>query len=171
MYRGSSFLLQRDYHVHDEAVRIILKYEALRGIACGELLNRIDLLFKLSDELVEHYRSIRQSVEDQRNEMDRGKRHGKTRSDISQTLITKILMGTLGCCPAYDRYFIQGIGEQWDISKTFSRESIKALATYYLRNQNVFDRIRRKTDGGLRYPQMKILDMAFWKQGYHLENG
>ena len=31
-----------------------------------------------------------------------------TKNNLSETLITKILMGTLGCVPAYDRYFVKG---------------------------------------------------------------
>ena len=33
-------------------------------------------------------------------------------NELSDTLITKILMGTLGCVPAYDRYFIAGIKKE-----------------------------------------------------------
>ena len=56
MYRGSLFLLQKDYKVHIPVVK--------------------------EQEL---------------------------KNQLSFTLITKILMGTLGCVPAYDRYFIAGI--------------------------------------------------------------
>ena len=61
MYRGSSFLLQKDYKEH-------------------------------------YYYIIMQKVKEQ-----------ALKNQLSFTLITKILMGTLGCVPAYDRYFIAGI--------------------------------------------------------------
>lgn len=53
MYRGSSFLLQKDYRVHIDAVKIILKseYKELFGIDCNKLKENenIELLFSLHD--------------------------------------------------------------------------------------------------------------------------
>ena len=55
MYRGSSFLLQKDYKVHKDAVIEIYKeeYKVLWGISCEEILkeDNINLIFKLSNRL------------------------------------------------------------------------------------------------------------------------
>lgn len=163
MYRGKAFLLQRDYKIHHEAVKMITdrKYAALRGITSRELIDNVDLVYELYNRLKAYYESVRSTVRETK---------GKTaKADVSQTLITKILMGTLGCCPAYDRYFIRGIGEL-GFCKSFSADALTELAEFYAKNATSFDKAARKTEHGLAYPQMKILDMAFWKYGYTIEN-
>lgn len=57
----------------------------------------IDEIMALCDEIVAAYRK-----KTRQDDLDRG----KTASD---TLVTKILLGTLGCAPAYDRYFRQAL--------------------------------------------------------------
>lgn len=46
--------------------------------------------------LEQYYDKIRHEVKEQ-----------ELKNQLSFTLITKILMGTLGCVPAYDRYLLQ----------------------------------------------------------------
>ena len=100
MYRGSSFLLQKDYKIHKTAVCEVLKseYDVLRGIEL-QCFNdeKIDILFGLIGRLNTIYQNIKKSVETKNNDRD-----------TTDTLITKILLGTLGCIPAYDRFFING---------------------------------------------------------------
>ena len=72
MYRGSSFLLQKDYRVHIPVVSEIL-----------------------SNKYANYYDGIRRKV-----------KGSALKNNLSETLITKILMGTLGCVPEYDRYFV-----------------------------------------------------------------
>lgn len=105
MYRGSSFLLQKDYKVHIPVAKELLKpeYNPLLGIECRELKKDSNkgLLRKLNSFLSEYYYEARKTVKGE-----------DLKSPISYTLITKVLMGTLGCVPAYDRYFIEGIKKQ-----------------------------------------------------------
>ena len=102
MYRGSSFLLQKDYRIHIPVVKELLKekYDSLAGIDCVELKREENqrLFEDINAFLDEYYCDIRSEV--------KGK---EVKNQLSYTLITKILMGTLGCVPAYDRYFISGI--------------------------------------------------------------
>lgn len=42
----------------------------------------------------------------------KGVKEADVKNKLFMTLITKILMGTLGCVPVYDRYFIDGIKDQ-----------------------------------------------------------
>ena len=62
MYRGSSFLLQQDYKVHEEAVREILRsdYDLLQGITCKELTNEQSQkrLWHLYERMREIYKAI-----------------------------------------------------------------------------------------------------------------
>lgn len=162
MYRGSSFLLQKDYLVHIPAVEEILKpqYNQLAGIECKEYLKdkNLDLLQKLNEALANIYNPIRLSV-----------RKGEPKNNLSSTLITKVLMGTLGCVPAYDRYFISGVKNKGVSSGIYSSRSILKLAKFYENNRVQFESVRKEMKvNDLTYPQMKILDMGFWQIGFNL---
>ena len=154
MYRGSSFLLQKDYKVHEPVVKEILKdkYDLLVGINCSELKNERSwqLLDELSDFLREYYDYVRKDIKGQ-----------NLKSGISDTLITKILMGTLGCVPAYDRYFIDGIKKQKVATGNYNKKSIRQLVDFYENNMDKIEAVREKMKvNDLPYPQMKLLDMG-----------
>lgn len=159
MYRGSSFLLQKDYKIHIPVVKELLKeeYDPLAGIDCVELKREENqrLLEKINAFLDEYYSNIRGEV-----------KNIKVRNQLSSTLITKILMGTLGCVPAYDRYFISGIKKQKVASGNYNMKSIGQLVDFYEKNIVELENIRKDMKvNGMAYPQMKILDMAFWQIG------
>ena len=102
MYRGSSFLLQKDYKVLVPIVEEILKpeYDCLFGVACVGL--RED---EVQGSLEKLYKYIAKNFQPIRNEVA-GR---EVPTPVSPVLITKILMGTLGCVPAYDRFFQDGV--------------------------------------------------------------
>ena len=159
MYRGSSFLLQKDYKIHIPVVKELLKeeYDPLAGIDCVGLKREKNqrLLEKINAFLDEYYSNIRGEV-----------KNIKVRNQLSSTLITKILMGTLGCVPAYDRYFISGIKKQKVASGNYNMKSIIQLVDFYEKNIVELENIRKDMKvNGMAYPQMKILDMAFWQIG------
>lgn len=163
MYRGSSFLLQKDYKIHIPVVKELLKeeYDPLAGIDCVELKREKNqrLLKKINAFLDEYYSNIRDEV-----------KNIKVRNQLSSTLITKILMGTLGCVPAYDRYFISGIKKQKVASGNYNMKSIGQLVDFYESNIVELENIRKDMKvNGMAYPQMKILDMAFWQIGLDLD--
>jgi len=86
------------------------------------------------------------------------------------TLITKILMGTLGCVPAFERYIDDGVKKYGIASALFTSRNIYNLSKYYVENSNDFESWRRTIScESLEYPQMKILDMCFWQIGYNLD--
>lgn len=159
MYRGSSFLLKKDYRVHIPVVNKILcnKYDVLAGADYKTFLDEDNqaLLWELSEKFEEYYKGIRRLVKGE-----------NIKNPVSKTLITKILMGTLGCVPAYDEYFIKGIVKEKVAKGTYNKESIKALASFYERYNEKLDAERcnwRVED--IEYPQMKLLDMGFWQMG------
>lgn len=79
-------------------------------------------------------------------------------------------MGTLGCVPAYDRYFIAGIKKCKVATGTYSIKSVMQLADFYEKHAESLDLMRDKMKVyDLTYPQMKILDMGFWQLGYDLD--
>ena len=166
MYRGSSFLLQRDYKVHTDPVKEILKpeYDCLLGISCRDLIKNenIEKLNQIYESLRNYYDNIRKTVKDK-----------ETKFEVSDVLITKILMGTLGCLPAYDRYFVSGIKNTKVACGTYGKKSINQLANFYIANEEELEKIRKnmllKNDNTL-YPQMKLLDLAFWEIGAFYES-
>lgn len=163
MYRGSSFLVKEDYRVHIPAVKEILKadYDPLYGTDCAVYKEKPArrLLGKIYGELGSYYKGVRDSV------------HPGVASPVSETLITKILMGTLGCAPAYDRYFLAGLKTDKRFSRVFGIESISQLTDFYLGNIEEFETLRESfSRRGVKYPQMKLIDMGFWQIGFDLEN-
>ena len=165
MYRGSSFLLQKDYKVLVPIVEEILKpeYDCLFGLACTELRND-DVqaqLKKLYASIADDFHPIREEVAGR-----------EVASPVSPVLITKILMGTLGCVPAYDRFF--GIGAKYlGLEKdTYQEKSFRELADFYEAHNDRLEEARRGFEvDGLIYPQMKLLDMGFWQIGFERDAG
>lgn len=163
MYRGSSFLLKKDYKVHKEVVKEILldNYDELWNMDIRDYLKTESqkLLMELVSNIKKIYNSVRLSTIDK-----------EVKNEISNTLITKVLMGTMGCVPAYDRYFIKGIKKYKKASGTFSVKSILNLVEFYGENYDDFENARKKMKiGNIKYPQMKIIDMCFWQIGLELE--
>ena len=160
MYRGSSFLLQKDYKVHTPIVEEILKpeYDCLFGLACADLRESEvqGSLEKLHKYIAKHFRPIRNEVAGR-----------EVASPVSPVLITKILMGTLGCVPAYDRFFVDGIKKHKVTTQEYSLNSVRRLADFYEAHNDRLEEARRgmRTED-LTYPQMKLLDMGFWQIGF-----
>lgn len=163
MYRGSSFLLQKDYKVHIPVVKELLseKYDVLAGIECVSFREKSNqqLLLDINSFLGQYYDKIRREVKEQ-----------ELKNQLSFTLITKILMGTLGCVPAYDRYFIAGIKNQKVAIGNYNLKSIMQLVDFYEKNSARFEPVREKMKiEGMPYPQMKMIDMGFWQIGLELD--
>ena len=165
MYRGSCFILQKDYKVHTPIVEEILKpeYDCLFGLACADVRNN-DVwaqLKKLYDYIDGYFDPIRKEVAGR-----------EVASQVSPILITKILMGTLGCVPAYDRFFEEGARYLGLEKKTYQKKSLLELAAIYEAHNDRLEEARRgmRTED-LVYPQMKLLDMGFWQVGFERDAG
>lgn len=163
MYRGSSFLLKKDYKVHKEVIQEILldKYNRLWDINIKEYSKNENrkLLMELVINIGKIYNRVRLSTENK-----------IVKRGVSNTLITKVLMGTMGCVPAYDRYFIKGIKKYKVASSNFSEKSILNLMEFYNKNYTRLEKIREKMKiGNIKYPQMKVIDMCFWQVGIDME--
>ena len=160
MYRGSSFLLQKDYKVLSPIVEEVLKpeYDCLFGVACVGLREDEvqDRLEELSDYIAAHFRPIRDEVAGR-----------EVVSSVSPVLITKILMGTLGCVPAYDRFFQDGVATYKVTTQEYSAKSVRRLVDFYEEHNDRLEEARLgMRTGDLIYPQMKVLDMGFWQIGF-----
>lgn len=164
MYRGSSFLLQKDYRIHMPVVEELLKpkYNSLMGIECKQLKEETNkkLLQEITDLMSIYYNKIRLSIKED-----------IPQNNVSMTLITKVLMGTLGCVPAYDRYFIAGIKNEKISTGNYNIKSVLKLVDFYEANFDKLECAREKmTIDNLPYPQMKMLDMGFWQLGFEMDS-
>lgn len=151
MLRGGAFLLQKDYKVHLPAVRLLLepRWESLWELSRENLLDRAfaDTVMQLAEALTEVYR---QEV-------------GETPTG---TLLTKILLGTVGCTPAYDRFLTLALKETGAAYHKFGRRSLCEIGRLYAVNWDELEPIRAKcSERGLTYPPMKILDMCLFQYG------
>lgn len=160
MYRGSCFIFHKDYKVLSPIVEEILKpeYDCLFGAACTNLREPEvqERLAKLSDDIADYFWPIRNEVAGR-----------VVARQVSPVLITKILMGTLGCVPAYDRFFVDGIKKYKVTTQEYSPSSVLALAVFYEAHNDRLEEARRGMRvGDLTYPQMKLLDMGFWQVGF-----
>ena len=107
------------------------QYNPLVGIAAEELIKNknLDLLDGVSTR-------IRKAYADELPSFD------GVINNATDTLVTKILLGTLGCVPAYDRYYVQAV-KQYGIS---------------VGNYNSLH--------GAEYPMMKLMDMCMWQVAF-----
>ncbi len=122
------------------------------------------------DDLIKELREVlRKKLKD-----TKGKKVDK---NITEALITKILMGTIGCMPAYDSYFKKG-RKGTQIARTIDNQkknAFKTLVDFHFFYKKALDKIRGEIDkyeretynknDSIEYPIMKLIDMHFWKKG------
>ena len=94
---------------------------------------------------------------------------------ITETLTTKILLGTYGCIPANDRMYKTGVGA-FGGTQRLGLNSYSEIMRFYWSNWN---NIRMHLEGAplaiqddpeTPYPPMKLMDMCFWQIGSCIEN-
>jgi len=156
MYRGSSGLLQKDYKIHIETVEIIGKYPELR---CSKN-NEVDV--SCITEIVEIIKHLKEYYESFQYITSKNKSRNITSTD---TLISKILLGTLGCLPAFDRLFIKGVKKSDQEFKNLKEKSINSLFDYVGIHNEELKEIQTLYP---QYPIMKLIDMYFWQVGFDL---
>lgn len=156
MYRGSSFLFQKDYLFHRQAVQLLLSHEwsdlwhpSATFLSQSKNAQRImDLSAKLNQIYM-------QAAERER--------------DLTDTLTTKILLGTLGCVPAYDINFKKAARKLSRGLATYTATSVLTLARFYSEHEDAFEPLRLSCNQyGVDYPPMKILDMCLFTYGQQL---
>lgn len=161
MYRGSSGLLYKNHKVHIKAIEI-LKQEKYSNLYCSEInevsSDNIRLISEVFDELSSYYSEIKyrksyNSVEKSINPTD--------------TLITKVLLGVMGCVPAYDRYLLLGLTKIGVNNKKFSEDSLLKIFEYINKNYNSIKLAQNNLNKkfNLYYPIMKIIDFYLWELG------
>lgn len=158
MYRGKSILLQRDYKIHHKAIEKINEHHNLRKAFSEKLPNETEIknIYNLVGEI-----------------------KGSYDGNVTDTLATKILLGTLGCVPAYDRFFVNGIKFFKKTGSTLNEKNYKKLILWCKNNKTGLNEAKEKvdldvlsnrTEGEFKYPIMKIVDMYFWTKGKNMDD-
>jgi hypothetical protein len=152
MYRGSSFLLRRDYTVHKRTIEALFseRFAALWGREIGS--NPADEEY--ADLILQAAGAVRSSYEP----------FGRA----SDTLVTKILLGTLACLPACDRFFIDGFkrtGHQYSSVNALFVKRMVGFCTKFAGELRQ-EQSRIALASGADYPLMKLADMYFWQIGF-----
>ena len=151
MYRGSAFIASKDYLVHKDAVAAVEEYYCrLQNLNLSGCFDNIDHVFSLAKKLECAYKN---NADD----------HLAT-----EILITKIMMGTLGCAPAYDKYFCKGLRER-SLPQAFSKKSYKKMLNFCKEESDEFEKVQlhlnQRADGFVKYPIMRVVDIYFWQRG------
>ncbi|MBQ8468607.1 MAG: hypothetical protein IJ542_02495 [Clostridia bacterium] len=142
----NSFLMENDYHIFENVVKVILKddYNLLWNTSYDSLNDKKEDFFK---KLI----AIRDDIN------NTFKQYLNRDKNISQTLITKILLGTISCCPAYDTNFCKGIPQGKDF---YSDNSVRKLIDLVCDN-DIFHKLAEES----HLPIMKVVDMVYFKIG------
>lgn len=130
MVARGSFLMKHTWRILKPVIEILSKpeYKELRNPEIETVEENIDLLIGLRDKID---KSLRPYHDD------------KT---VSYTLISKILLGTLGCTIAYDRNVKIVLSATEIASAKFEPDSINSLYEYYNQNKKDFENIRNKIE-------------------------
>ena len=178
MYRGSTILLQYfDYTVQIGAVKILLnpKYSLLFGYCPfseeTNLKTFYELFYDVYNELFDYYKKEVKIA--QHNTIERYNKVGypipKKSPDVTPTLITKILLGVYGCCPAYDTFGVSAIK---DLGINVYKHNVpniedlinKVNSIPSLKKQMTTNLAKLKAINPL-YTCMRVLDLILWSKG------
>ena len=166
MYRGSAGLLQKSYKIHEGAIEIIKGYLYLRS----EMIFADDWkkgVANLQEELMKYYGSS--NFWFPRIKKKSGIKIVEKDNKIkpTDTLISKIILGTLGCLPAYDGYFLAGIEkENKNFKIRLGSDSLSQLSKIISDKDFEIKECKKIWE---EYPTMKLLDMYYWQVGFDLD--
>lgn len=152
----NSFLMQKDYKIHAEVVRVIYQpeWEALWDITPDKLSQEwyAARIMNLCEAITEAYVASGAGIP-------------------TETLLTKILLGTIGCAPAYDRYFKKALSLTGAAQQSFGARSLMALGKLYIARMDEFEALRRHCSERVEYPAAKVIDMCFFEYGLQMDGG
>lgn len=81
------------------------------------------------------------------------------------------MLGTLGCVPAYDRYFKTGFKSTGLKGYTLGKTSLTNLFGFIENNLELITKAQQELlEKGTYYPIMKIVDMYFFNLGMEVES-
>ena len=155
MYRNS-FLMGNDYKIHADVVRILLDS------------NRDDLWEISADKMAEETKAesimdLYGAIRDTYREIA-----GTTPTD---TLLTKVLLATVCCTPAFDTNFKKAMSLTGITKQKCCKESLMALGKFYKKHmESQFEDFFEDKDIDEKYPAARMIDMCFFEYGQALYN-
>jgi hypothetical protein len=155
MYRGSSFPPSYTYTIHCGVIDQLCssRFAELWRSEFGSGIDDVTLLTVVLDA-VDTVRAAYQPF--------------AFKAGASDILVSKVLLGTLGCLPATDRYFVKGFKQEGNRYSYLNRAFLEEILGFCSDNLSDLraeqEQIRRVT--GIHYPIMKLVDMYFWQLGY-----
>lgn len=165
MYRGRSFLLWKDYKIHTYAVRELLseKYSPLWDLDVFAIEDEgpdVNLVLALVAALKDAYKTNIAEVNGEPKPVN-----------PSDALATKIVLGTLGCTPASDRYFRAGLKHCQIPYSRFNRRHYLRMLDFCRGHSDELRTVQAQVGSdSVKYPFMKLVDMYFWSIGRQLED-
>ena len=99
----------------------------------------------------------------------------KQRQKSMDLLVTKVVLGTVGCLPARDTYFERGFKAHFKPQRvpygSLNRGFVDNILQFCIDHQPVLAELQPKIVDlwGLPYPLMKLVDMHFWQIGANLQ--
>ena len=161
----NSFLLQKDYQFNREVVEIIAKkmYETAnnnnnKNVSAEDLIELRDAIrgYCIGKKF---YKPVQSGFVMKERAI----------KNVTDVLISKILLGTTGLVPAYDRYVRRAMKEI-SIDGSFNEGSVHLLNIFVEENDEAIKKVQKtiKNDLGVEYPPMKVVDMYLWQRGFGL---
>jgi hypothetical protein len=149
MYRGSSFLLQHAYTAH-LAVVDFLTSPSLASLWKNDIGSKSEhcsltpIILAAVEGVKGAYRKF---------------------GEPTDTLATKVLLGTMGCVPACDEFFIEGFKREGFPYSYFNQPFVDRLLQFCFEHMADLreEQIRIEAASGITYPFMKLVDMHFWQ--------
>lgn len=166
MYRGSSFLSQRAYTVHEPVIEVLAspKFSELWQRDIGSDDEDIALAGTIK-EVVDQVDAAYRKIDIEYKEIT-----GKNPQDSMDTVVTKVLLGTVGCLPARDSLFEQGFkhAKPWPYTNgSRNCRFVKNTLNFCIDNRQQLAKLQSEIVDlwGRPYPLMKLVDMHFWQIG------
>lgn len=176
MFRGSGFLINKDYTIYEGVIDLLLRqeYEGLwdthlfQELLTGEEQvseddNNVGLIFELADQIKTYFSELT---------IIRNHHADEEGVQATDTIVTKILLGTLACTPAYDEYFKVGLDAcGLHPHSSFSVPSMVRILNA-CRENGLWPALQQHPIEcyGVIYPMMRVVDLYFWTKGFNLRN-
>lgn len=152
----NSFLMQKDYKIHAAVVTLVNQpeWEMLWDISADKLAQEwyANRIMQLCEAITEAYVASGAGIP-------------------TETLLTKILLGTIGCVPAYDRYFKKALSLTGAAQQSCNARSLMALGKLYIDHRDEFEALRKHCSERVEYPAAKVIDMCFFEYGLRNDGG
>lgn len=168
MYRGSSFLLGYDYKIHVGLIEKLFETVDYKILWEYDYKNKkddiIEKIVDASKDVDKYYSEIKGN-----NKTIAEKNKKSEKYNISEILISKILLGIFGCVPAFDRFFKFGLSlyKNQNFTQQYNSKNFDLLIDFISKNEIFTKNNYRLHKNNIPYPPMKLVDMYFWQIGYN----